>query len=665
MVRVPRKGDGSVIKKSKSPFELVSDKKPAGGQPDAIAKLVKGYGKHERQTLLGITGSGKGFVMANIIAQLGKPALILAHNKTLAGQLYAEMKELFPKNRVEYFVSYYDYYQPESYLPSSDTYIEKDSAINPALDRMRLQATASLFSRDDVIIVSSVSCIYGLGNPEDYWNLSVDLRVGDNLPRDVLIRKFVDMQYERNDQVLEPGKLRVRGDVIDIAPAYDNERIVRIELYGDEIERIIEMNRLDLSPIQELKEVTIFPAKHYVSDPAKQEKALAAIEDELEQSLPGLGLLESTRLEKRTRYDLSMIKELGYCNGIENYSRHFDGRKPGEPPFTLLDYFPDDFLFFIDESHQTIPQMHAMYNGDRARKANLVEHGFRLPCAYDNRPLKFEESERFFKNVVFVSATPAQYERTTSGQIVEMIIRPTGLLDPLVEVRPSKGQVQDVMKEVAKMVALGWRTIVTTLTKKMAEDLTDYLGKERIKVRYLHSDIDTLERTEIIRELRLGKFDVLVGINLLREGLDIPETALVCILDADKEGFLRNDTSLLQTIGRAARNSEGKVIFYADRMTDSMTRAITITHARRAAQEKYNLEKGIVPATIIKAVADKQVDIKSTKHLPKSDVPNLLIELQTAMDKAAANLEFEEAIALRDRIKSLENEYGIESQSND
>ena len=600
------------------------------------------------------------FVMANVISSLNKPALILAHNKTLAAQLYAEMKELFPHNRVEYFVSYYDYYQPESYMPSSDTYIEKDAQINPQIERMRLQATASLFSRSDVIIVASVSCIYGLGNPEDYWNLSVDLRRGETKSRDDIIRGLVGMQYDRNDDVLEPGKFRVRGDTIDVAPSYDNERIIRIELFGDEIERIAELDRLDLTTINELDDVTIFPAKHYVTPDEKIEKATEAIEQELAEALPNLGPLEAMRLEKRTKYDLELIRELGYCNGIENYSVHFDGRTKGQPPFTLIDYFPKDFLFIIDESHQTIPQLHAMYNGDRARKTNLVEHGFRLPCAYDNRPLQFSETEKHFQNVIFVSATPSAYERTTSGQIVEMIIRPTGLLDPTVEVRPSKGQITDVMREVAVAVANGWRVLVTTLTKKMAEDLTDYLGKEQIKVRYLHSDIDTLERTEIIRELRLGTFDVLVGINLLREGLDIPETALVCILDADKEGFLRNDTSLLQTIGRAARNSEGRVIFYADRMTDSMTRAISITHARRVAQEKYNKEHGITPATIVKPVAAKQVDITTTKHLPKSDVPNLLISLQAAMDQAAAGLDFEEAIKIRDRIKQLEKEYGIE-----
>jgi excinuclease ABC subunit B len=550
-------------------------------------------------------------------------------------------------------------------MPSSDTYIEKDSAINPALDRMRLQATASLFSRDDVIIVSSVSCIYGLGNPDDYWNLSVDMRQGDTIGRDELIRKFVDMLYERNDQALEPGKIRVRGDTIDISPAYDNERIVRVELFGDEIEKITEMNRLDMTPIQELREVTIFPAKHHVTTPEKIDKACKAIEAELEEEAPKLDLLERTRLIKRTKYDVAMIRELGYCNGIENYSRHFDGRTPGQPPFTLLDYFPKDFLFIIDESHQTIPQLHAMYNGDKARKKNLVDHGFRLSCAYDNRPLKFEETEKHFHHAVFVSATPAQYERTTSGQIAEVIIRPTGLLDPTVEVRPTKGQVQNIIGEVQTKVKQGWRVLITTLTKKMAEDLTDFLGKEQLKVRYLHSEIETIERTEIIRELRLGTFDVLVGINLLREGLDIPETALVCILDADKEGFLRNETSLLQTIGRAARNAEGHVIFYADRMTDSMQRAIDITKARRAAQEKYNKENNITPKTIVKPVADKQVDIKSTKHLPKSDIPNLLIELQAAMDKAAANLDFEEAIKLRDQIKRIENEYGIDVPSAD
>lgn len=643
-----------------SVFTLVSDKKPAGSQPEAIKKLVDGYKKYSRQTLLGITGFGKTYVVANLIANVGKPTLVLAHNKTLAAQLYAELKELFPHNRVEYFVSYYDYYQPESYLPTTDTYIEKDAQINPQIERMRLQATASLFARKDVIIVSSVSCIYGLGNPDDYWGLRLELKRGAKLSREELVKRLVEMQYERNDEFLEPGRFRVRGDTIDISPSYDNEYLIRVELFGDDIEKITELNRLDMSPKSEVEEVIVFPAKQYVTTQEKIEKALKTIQTELDETLPGMDLLERTRLEKRTKYDLAMIRELGYCNGIENYSRHFDGRKVGDPPFTLIDYFPKDFLFIIDESHQTIPQLHAMYKGDRSRKENLVTHGFRLPCAYDNRPLKFEETERFFNHTVFVSATPSQYEKTKSGQLVEGIIRPTGLLDPNVELRPTKGQVQDVIREVNATVAQGWRVLVTTLTKKMAEDLTDYLAKEQLKVRYLHSEIDTLERTEIIRELRLGVFDVLVGINLLREGLDIPETALVCILDADKEGFLRNDTSLLQTIGRAARNANGRVIFYADVMTDSMKRAIDITHARRSVQEKFNKEHGITPATIVKPVRDKQVDIKTTKHLAKNDIPNLLIELEVAMQAAAENLQFEEAIQLRDRIKKLKQEYGIE-----
>ncbi len=600
------------------------------------------------------------FMVANLIQAVNKPTLVLAHNKTLASQLYAELKELFPHNRVEYFVSYFDYYQPESYLPASDTYIEKDSSVNPQLERMRLQATASLFSRKDVIIVASVSCIYGLGDPKDYWNLSVSLEVGQTKSRDELLRGLVDMQYQRNDQLLEPGNFRVRGDTIDISPSYENERIVRVTLFGDEIESIQEMDRLNMTPLSELKEVTIFPAKHFVTSEEKLEKAITTITEELEETLPKLEVVERMRLEKRTKYDLAMIKELGYCTGIENYSRHFDGRKQGEPPFTLLDFFPEDFLFIVDESHVSLPQLHGMYKGDRSRKANLIEHGFRLESAFDNRPLKFEETEKFFRHTVFVSATPAEYERKTSGQLVECIIRPTGLLDPRVEVRPTKGQVQDIIKEVHQTIEKGWRVLVTTLTKKMAEDLTDYLGKEQLKVRYLHSEIDTLERTEIIRQLRLGTFDVLVGINLLREGLDIPETALVCILDADKEGFLRNETSLLQTIGRAARNADGRVIFYADRITDSMKRAIDVTHARRKAQELYNAEHKIIPKTIVKAVAEKKVDITSTKHLPKSDIPNLLIELQAAMDKASANLDFEAAIKYRDQIKKVEKEHGID-----
>jgi excinuclease ABC subunit B len=642
-----------------SVFKLVTDKKPAGGQPEAIKKLVAGYPKYERQTLLGITGSGKTFMMANVIEQLGKPTLVVAHNKTLAAQLYAELKELFPHNRVEYFVSYFDYYQPESYLPSTDTYIEKDSRVNPQIERMRLMSMTSLLSRSDVIIVASISCIYGLGNPVDFKKLSVPIKVGMHITRDQLLRKFVDMQYERNDQVLESGKFRVRGDVIDVFPAYD-ERIVRIELFGDDVEKISEIDPLNFTTINEHTEYTLFPAKQFVTTEEKIEKALNGIEQELDDTLPKLDLLERTRLEKRTKYDLALIREIGYCNGIENYSRYFDGRDAGMPPYTLLDFFPEDFLFIIDESHQTIPQMHAMYKGDVSRKANLVEHGFRLPCAYDNRPLKFEETEHYFRHVFFVSATPSAYEKETSGQLVEAIIRPTGLLDPLVEVRPSKGQITDLIEEVKATTKRGWRVLITTLTKKMAEDLTNHLGKEQLKVRYLHSEIDTLERTEIIRELRLGTFDILVGINLLREGLDIPEVALVAILDADKEGFLRNESSLLQTIGRAARNAEGRVIFYADRTTPSMTGAIEKTAQRRATQEAFNKKHGIVPKTIIKAVPEKKVDIKSTKHLPKSDIPNAIIELEAQMGEAAANLDFEQAIQLRERIKQLERELGAD-----
>ncbi len=636
-------------------FDLTTKMTPKGGQPDAIKRLTAGYARFPRQTLLGITGSGKTFVMANVIQNVGKPTLVLAHNKTLAAQLYAELKGLFPKNRVEYFVSYYDYYRPESYIPQSDTYIEKDSSRNEKIEQMRLRATASLLSRDDVIIVSSISCIYGLGNPKDFWEMSVSLEKGMRISREQILKKLVDVQYERNDMALEPGNFRVRGDVIDIVPGYE-DNIVRIELFCDEIERVREVHPIDGRIIGELGAIKIFPAKHFVTPESKQEVAISGILDELEEHLPMLSPLEAHRLEKRTNYDIEMLRELGYCTGVENYSRHYEGRKAGTPPHCLLDFFPDDFLLIIDESHQTIPQAHGMYKGDYARKKNLIDYGFRLPSAFDNRPLKFKEFEKYFRHVIFVSATPGEYEMQTSGQVVEQIIRPTGLLDPTIDVRQAQNQIDDLMQEIRKAVKEGWRVLVTTLTKRKAEDLTDYLAKAGVRVRYLHSEIDTIERTEIIRRLRLGEFDVLVGINLLREGLDIPEVALVAILDADKEGFLRNERSLIQTTGRAARNADGRVIMYAGKVTDGMRRAIDVTHKRRAAQEAFNRAHGITPQTIIKDVGEAQAEVKTAKHLGRKDIAEEIIRLEAKMRCAAESLEFEEAIELRDRISALERE---------
>ncbi|MBS3117677.1 excinuclease ABC subunit UvrB [Candidatus Woesearchaeota archaeon] len=633
-------------------FKIDKKVKPKGGQPEAIKKLVEGYKKYPKQTLLGITGSGKTFVMANVINSINKPAIIIAHNKTLAAQLYTELKQLFKENRVEYFVSYYDYYQPESYIPQTDTYIEKDAKINAKIEQMRLKATASLMSRKDVIIVASVSCIYGLGDPKDFQKMSYTLNRGDKKDRMEVLRGLVGMQYERNDQGLEPGKFRVRGDVIDIIPGYE-DTVIRIELFGDKVEKITELDAINNKKIRDLDEITIYPSKHFVIPEEKQEYALAGIEDELKQWAPTLNPLERNRLEKRTRYDIEMIREVGYCTGIENYSRYFDRRKKGEPPFCLLDYFPEDFLVIIDESHQTIPQLHAMYKGDWTRKKNLVDYGFRLPSAFDNRPLKFNEFQEYMKHTIFVSATPAEYEKEVSKQIAELIIRPTGLLDPECEVRPTKHQVDDLIAEIDKTTKKGYRTLVTTLTKRMAEDLTDYLSKAGIKVRYLHSEIDTIERTEIIRQLRLKEFDVLVGINLLREGLDIPEVALVAILDADKEGFLRNERSLIQTIGRAARNEHGRVIMYADVMTESLKSALEITKKRRERQIAYNKKKGIVPKTIVKPIQDSQVKIKTIKHIAKSQIPAMIATLDADMKNAAEKLDFEKAMELRDEIENL------------
>jgi excinuclease ABC subunit B len=646
-------------------FKIDDKFKPKGSQPDAIKKLVEGLGKKMQfQTLLGVTGSGKTFTMANVIAQAQRPALVIAHNKTLAAQLFSEFKEFFPHNRVEYFVSYYDYYQPESYIPQKDMYIEKDSAINPKLDQMRLSATASVLSRRDVIIVASVSCIYGLGNPANYKGMGIDLSVKQNISRTDFLRKIISIQYERNDTELLPGRFRVKGDTVDVIPGYYHN-IIRFEFFGDEIDKIVELDKNNLQPVDNFKYFTLFPAKHFVVTEDEKKSALQTIHEELDAVLPFMEPIEAHRLKQRTQYDLEMIEETGYCKGIENYSRHFDKRAPGEKPYSFMDYMPDDFILIIDESHQTIPQLHAMYKGDLSRKKNLVDYGFRLPCAYDNRPLKFEEFENYMHNTIFVSATPSKYELEKSKQVVEQIIRPTGLVDPIVEVRKSEGQMADLMKEVEMAVKKGNRALVTTLTKKLAEELADYLSSKGVKTRYLHSEIDTLERTEIIRELRLGKYDVLVGINLLREGLDIPEVSFIAILDADKEGFLRDERSLIQIIGRAARNIDSKVVLYADKHTDSMKRALAETERRRRIQLEYNKKNNITPQTIIKPVKEKEVEIKDIKHIPKGDIPNLLIELDVEMKKAADDLDFEKAIALRDRIKKLKDKLKISSMPED
>ncbi|WP_292423460.1 excinuclease ABC subunit UvrB [Methanoregula sp.] len=634
-------------------FQLVSTFPPAGSQPEAIAKLNDGLADNTRcQTLLGVTGSGKTFTMANVIAAANKPTLVIAHNKTLAAQLYQEFCDFFPKNRVEYFVSYYDYYQPESYIPAKDQYIEKDSAINPKIEMLRLSATASLSCRRDVIVVASVSCIFGLGNPENFRNLGFDMSVGQKITRNEIMSRLLDIQFERNDIDLSPGRFRVKGDTIDIVPGYYND-IIRIELFGDEIERIREVDKNTGAKKEEMKYFYVYPARHFVTPESAQKAAIVSIREELEEVLPTLGLIESHRLRQRTNFDLEMIQETGSCKGIENYSRHFDGRKAGEKPYCLLDYFPEDLLIIIDESHQTIPQLHGMYNGDRSRKETLVNYGFRLPSALDNRPLKFHEFEQYMRQVIFVSATPGPYELKHSTQLVEQIIRPTGLVDPAIEVRPIEGQTLDVITETKKTIARGDRVLVTTLTKKLAEELSEYLADRGIRTRYLHSEIQTLERTEIIRELRLGKFDVLVGINLLREGLDIPEVGFIGILDADKEGFLRDARSLIQIIGRAARNVNAKVVLYADSMTDSMKTAISETKRRREMQIAYNEKHHIIPQTIIKPVKEKEVEIKNTKYVPKAEIPNVVIELEKQMRDAADNLDFERAIALREQVKKL------------
>jgi excinuclease ABC subunit B len=634
-------------------FKLHSPFGPKGSQPAAIEKLVEGLSAGNRfQTLLGVTGSGKTFTMANVIARTGRPALVIAHNKTLAAQLYNEFREFFPENRVEYFVSYYDYYQPESYIPKKDQYIEKDAQINPKIEQMRLSATASLLSRRDVIVVASVSCIYGLGKPEHYRDMGFELKTGDAIPRKTIVENLITSLYERNDLELMPGRFRVKGDTIDIIPGYFNN-IIRIEMFGDVIERIVEIDKNTGMITEKMNYFYVFPARHYVIPEHLQKRALENIREELKERLPDLGMLEAHRLEQRTVYDLEMIEETGSCKGIENYSRHFDFRKPGEKPYCLLDYFPDDFLMFIDESHQTLPQLHGMYRGDRSRKTSLVDFGFRLPSAYDNRPLMFREFEQYMRTTIFVSATPAQYELEHSDQVVEQIIRPTGLIDPVVEVRKTEGQTADVMNEIRSTVADGDRVLLTTLTKKLAEELTEYLAGQGIRTRYLHSEIDTLERTEIIRQLRLGKFDVLVGINLLREGLDIPEVGFIGILDADKEGFLRDSRSLIQIIGRAARNVNSHVVLYADNMTGSIKDALNETERRRTLQVEYNRINGITPQTIIKPVREKEIDLKDTRHIPKTDLPNLIIELESGMRSAAENLDFEEAIRIRDMISEM------------
>ncbi len=646
-------------------FEVVSEYQPAGDQRSAIAALAAGVENGlDEQTLLGVTGSGKTFTMAKVIEAVQRPTLVLAHNKTLAAQLCAEFKEFFPHNAVEYFVSYYDYYQPEAYIPHTDTFIEKDSAVNEEIDRLRLAATASLMERRDVIVVSSVSCIYGLGEPEDFAKMMVSLRVGSTMERDELLKKLVAIRYERNDIAFERNMFRVRGDTVEIFPAYWKDHAIRVEFFGDEIDRISEINVVTGSTIRRLDTIPIWPATHYVTPKEKMDAAIQEIYRELEERVAYFQannmLVEAQRLKQRTMYDVEMMQELGYCSGIENYSRVIEGRPAGSPPHTLLDFFPKDFLLFIDESHVTLPQVRAMYNGDRARKTTLVDYGFRLPCAFDNRPLKFEEFQKRLNQVIYVSATPGDYERERSGQIVEQVIRPTGLLDPKIEVRPVEGQIDDLIGEINTRTQRGERVLVTTLTKKMAEDLTAYLTNAGIKVRYMHHDIDTIERMEIIRDLRLGTFDVLVGINLLREGLDLPEVSLVAILDADKEGFLRSETSLIQTIGRAARNADGMVVMYADAITPSMRRAIDETERRRAKQDAFNQEHGIVPKTVIKSVRDV-IDLSdekgelpySKKALSKKEREDAIAKLEKEMREASKRLEFEYAAVLRDRIIEL------------
>lgn len=657
------------------PFTLVSDYSPKGDQPEAISRLTEGINKGvKHQTLLGVTGSGKTFTVANVIQNVQRPTLVIAHNKTLAAQLFSEFREFFPNNAVEYFVSYYDYYQPEAYLPTTDTYIEKDASINEEIERLRLSATKSLMERRDVIVVSSVSCIYSLGSPQEWRAMTVMLTVGEEIDRSTLFADLINIQYERNDIEPAQGTFRSRGDTIEIFPAQE-KRGIRIELFGDEIERIAYFEPLTGKVQEELgmgETLAIYPAKHFVMPQEYIDKALVDIEEELTGQLARLRaenkLLEAQRLEQRTKFDMEMIRELGYCSGIENYSRHFDGRKPGQPPSSLLDFFPEDYLMVIDESHVTIPQIRGMYNGDRARKESLVTYGFRLPSALDNRPLKYDEFARHINTVVYVSATPAEYEVELSKSVVEQIIRPTGLVDPEITIRPVENQVDDLIGEISKTTAKGYRTLVTTLTKRMAEELTEYLHELGVKVRYMHSDIDTIERTEIIRSLRKGDFDVLVGINLLREGLDIPEVALVAILDADKEGFLRSERSLIQTIGRASRNAEGRVILYADNITGSIERAVNETNRRRKLQMEFNEKHGIIPQTIKKALQRELVEVDETaipealllaEDKSEKEVADMIIDLEAEMHLAAKNLEFERAAELRDMIKELRTSYSL------
>ena len=651
------------------PFQVISDYTPSGDQPQAIRKLAQGIEDGLReQILLGVTGSGKTYTMAKVIEAVQRPTLVLAHNKILAAQLCEEFKEFFPNNAVEYFVSYYDYYQPEAYIPHTDTFIEKDASINEEIDRLRLSATASLLERRDVIVVSSVSCIYGLGEPDDFEKMMVSLRVGDDMGRDELLRRLVDIRYERNDVAFERNMFRVRGDTVELWPAYWKDSAIRVEFFGDEIDRVSEINPVTGAVTRRLTNIPVWPASHYVVSRDKMERAIGEIEGELEERerwfVENGKLVEAQRIRQRTSYDLEMMRELGYCNGIENYSRVISGRPVGSPPMTLMDYFPDDFVLFVDESHVTLPQVRAMFNGDRARKESLVEYGFRLPCAFDNRPLKFEEFQTRFNQAVFVSATPADYERGQADQIVEQVIRPTGLLDPRVEVRPVAGQIDDLIGEINARSARNERVLVTTLTKRMAEDLTAYLTKAGVKVRYMHHDVETIERMELIRDLRLGEFDVLVGINLLREGLDMPEVSLVAILDADKEGFLRSETSLIQTIGRAARNAEGMVILYADTVTRSMRSAMDETERRRKLQDAFNRAHGIVPRTVIKSVreilelskSEAEAQKRSGKKLTKPELAAEIAKLEKQMKEAAKLMEFEYAAVLRDRIIELRKE---------
>jgi excinuclease ABC subunit B len=642
-------------------FELTSSFQISPGQKKAINTLLVNFRKKKKQTLLGITGSGKTFVMANLINKLQKTTLILAHNKTLAAQLYSELKEFFPNNRVEYFISFYDYYQPESYISTTDTYIEKDSSINEQIEKMRMHTVSSLLSRIDTIVVASISCIYNLGNPDDFKTMSIELKAGKQLSRLDLIHNLVDMQYERNKMVLEPGKFRVRGDVIDVIPAYE-KNILRIQLESNQIKKIKEIDPLTGDLIASIDQIVLYPARQYVIPEDKQKEALNQIQLELADRLPDLPLLESQRLKQRTNYDIEMIKEMGYCKGIENYSRHFDGRKPGEPPYVLIDYFPKNFLLIIDESHRTIPQARAMYNGDFSRKKSLVDFGFRLPSAFDNRPLKFEEFEKKMDTTLFVSATPGDHELVKSVKPVELITRPTGLLDPIIEIHPIEGQMKHLMKEARNTIKQGYRVLITTLTKRMAEDLTDYLVKEGFRVRYMHSEIDSLDRIELIRQLRIGEFDLLVGINLLREGLDLPEVATIFILDADKEGFLRDERSLIQTIGRASRNVNGRVILFADVKTRSIKRAMEITKYRRKFQIRYNQKHQLTPKTIVKRISTKKGKIKGTKHLAKTDIQYKIIELDAKMRAAAERLDFEEAIELRDTIEEYKKAFYYKSK---